>query len=355
MTTSLADSPPPAERLATHLENVAEVSSWLANSAADVDRIPGDERARIVAGVRQLNEDAREDVDALYQQQLLLARIYQTIMNIPEAPTAEGSIVLHEITRLLEEATIASEDSQVAPGILDQSPTGGTEFLSWLKDIARTHPAFKHPYYSDFINRVSTADDLRTYVIQESVVDGRFDDFLAMMQVGSTGAAKLEIGGNFWDELGNGKPDEVHTYLFGKIYDVFSITQDEIESALTANDLVSGNLAVLLCRYRQFYPEAVGYLGMTEWLVPDRFVNVIRAWQRLNLPDVGITYHRLHVSIDSQHAAGWFHNIVVPAADSSAYMRRGIARGALWRLNSSGRVLDDRLAQVRRRRTAESF
>ena len=55
--------------------------------------------------------------------------------------------------------------------------------------------------------------------------------------------------------------------------------------------------ALLLCRYRHMYPESVGYLGMTEWLVPDRFRNVIQAWERLGLPQVGITYHRLHVTI----------------------------------------------------------
>jgi hypothetical protein len=46
--------------------------------------------------------------------------------------------------------------------------------------------------------------------------------------------------------------------------------------------------------------------------------------------------------LDSQHAAGWFHNVVVPAA-ASEFMRRGIARGTLWRLNSSARYLDERM------------
>ncbi|MEU9008059.1 iron-containing redox enzyme family protein, partial [Streptomyces sp. NPDC048551] len=91
---------------------------------------------------------------------------------------------------------------------------------------------------------------------------------------------------------------------------------------------------------------AVGFLGMTEWLAPDRFRNVVRAWERLGLPEVGITYHRLHITIDSQHAAGWFHNVVIPSADT-AYMRRGIARGALWRANSSARHLDERLDLAR--------
>ncbi|MEV8515384.1 iron-containing redox enzyme family protein [Dactylosporangium sp. NPDC051484] len=328
------------------LNIVDEISSFLALPAERVDQLLAADREPIKAAVRALNDSVRSgDAGALYRQQLLLSRIYATIMKIPDSATSEGSIIIHEVTRLLEIATIAAEDRWIEPGTIEAAPDGGPAYLSWLKGLARTHPVFKHPYYAEFINRQASRDDLRTYVIQESLVDGRFDDFLAMMQVGTVGAAKMEIANNFWDEMGNGEPEEVHTTLFNQIYQVFDIVEEELEAAMTANDLLSGNLAVLLCRYRHLYPEAVGYLGMTEWLAPDRFRNVVRAWERLGLPDVGIVYHRLHVTIDSRHAAGWFHNVVVPAS-TSEYMRRGIARGSLWRLNSSARHLDERLAQA---------
>jgi pyrroloquinoline quinone (PQQ) biosynthesis protein C len=284
---------------------------------------------------------------------LLLARIYGMVTTIPHGRNAEGSVVLHEVTRLLEDATLAAENRFIEPGTVEAAPKEGKAFLSWIKGLARSHRVFKHPYYTEFINQHAQADDLRTYVIQESLVDGRFDDLLAMMQIGTDGPSKLEIASNFWDEMGNGKAEEVHTHLFNKIYEVFDITADEMESAMTASDLLAGNLALLLCRYRSLYPEAVGFLGMTEWLVPDRFTNVIRAWERLGLPDVGITYHRLHVTIDSVHAAGWFHNIVLPSATSD-HMRHGIARGTLWRLNSSARHLDERLEQARAKNSSDT-
>jgi hypothetical protein len=326
---------------------VEEISAWLTMPAAEVDLAFADkERHRVLAMVRAMNDQSLAgDPEALYCQQLLLSRIYGLVLSIPEAPTAEGSVVIHELARLLENATLAAEDRWVEPGLLDAAPTQGKEYLSWLKGLAREHRVFKHPYYIDFIRNHATREDLRNYVIQESVVDGRFDDLLAMMQVGSSGDAKMEIAGNFWDEMGNGNPDQVHTCLFNKIFEVFDITDSELEQGLTANALLSGNLAVLLCRYRHLYPEAVGFLGMTEWLVPDRFVQVVHAWNRLGLPDVGIVYHRLHIRVDSQHAAGWFHNVVVPAARSET-MRRGIARGTLLRLNSSVRYLDERLPQT---------
>lgn len=308
----------------------------------------------MVEDVNALNAAAAAgDQGAFRSQQLLLARIYDLVMKIPDGPTAEGSLVINGILTALERATIAAEDAAVDWAVVDAAPTTPAEYLSWLKQGARGHRVFKHRYYMDFIRHHATAEHLRKYVIQESVVDGRFDDLLALMQVGTAGPAKMEIANNFWDEMGNGKPAEVHTTLFNQLYDVFDISQQELEDSLTATAMLSGNLAVLLCRYRRFYPEAVGFLGMTEWLVPDRFVQVVGAWERLGLPEVGIVYHRLHITVDSQHAAGWFHNIVLPSADS-AYMRRGIARGTLWRLNSSARYLDERLAEVSELITADS-
>lgn len=327
---------------------VGQISSWLTVPASTLDAELAADRTRIAAAIGLMNERAATDSSARYWQHLLLARIYETLMRIPDSLSglcAEGSIVIFEVTRLLEDATIAAEDAEIPPDTFDDMPSDGRKYLSWLKGLARSHPVFKHPYYADFINHQADRADMRTYVIQESLIDGRFDDLLAMMQIGASGRAKMEIASNFWDEMGNGNPDEVHTHLFSKIYQVFDISPEEMEQAMTLSDLLAGNLAVLVCRYRRFHLEAVGFLGMTEWLVPDRFKNVIRAWERLGLPDVGITYHRLHVTIDSQHAAGWFHNIVEPASSSEA-MRRGIARGALWRLNSSGRLLDERLANM---------
>ncbi|MEV6766738.1 iron-containing redox enzyme family protein [Streptomyces sp. NPDC051105] len=326
---------------------VDEVSSWLAVPADEVDRSFAGERERIVAAITALNTAAADGPGpvadrARYAQQLLLSRIYQTVMHIADHPTAEGSLLLHEVTRLLETATMEAEDAHLAPGILDEAPEDPKLFLSWLKTLVRGHQAYKHPYYTEFINREATREDLRTYVIQESLIDGRFDDLLAMMQVGTVGASKMEIANNYWDEMGNGDPSAVHTHLFNKIYEVFDVRAEDLEAAMTTADLHSGNLAVLLCRYRRLYPEAVGFLGMAEWLAPDRFRNVVQAWERLGLPEVGIVYHRLHITVDSKHAAGWFHNVVVPSARSTS-MRRAIARGALWRVNSSARHLDERL------------
>lgn len=327
---------------------VDDISDWLSISADQLDRaVRGALREQVLERVGDLNDRATAgDPDAFLQQQQLLARIYDLGLRIaPGEPSAEGSVVIHEIARLVESATGAAEDARIEAGLLDGMPTEPAAYVSWLKSLAKQHRVYKHPYYTDFISNHADSEDLRLYMIQESVIDARFDDLLALMQVGTDGPAKMEIAANYWDEMGNGRPDEVHTTLFKRIFEVFDVRDDEVADRLTGTALLSGNLAVMLSRYRCRYAEAVGYLGMTEWLVPDRFVCVVRAWERLGLPEVGITYHRLHITVDSQHAAGWFHNVVKPAATSEA-MRIGIARGTVWRLNSSARYLDERLAET---------
>lgn len=189
----------------------------------------------MVEDVNALNAAAATgDQGAFRSQQLLLARIYDLVMKIPDEPTAEGSLVINGILTALERATIAAEDAAVDWAVVDVAPTTPAEYLSWLKQGARGHRVFKHRYYMDFIRHHATAEHLRKYVIQESVVDGRFDDLLALMQVGTAGSAKMEIANNFWDEMGNGKPAEVHTTLFNQLYDVFDISQQELEDSLTA-------------------------------------------------------------------------------------------------------------------------
>lgn len=329
----------------------AHVEALLERSARDVDAAllrtdAGDDLRASVADVCALRELGSDE--AFYAQQQLLARLLalHTTLDAPRyAVRGERSVTLAEILRMLEDATLAAEDAQLVPADLDAIPAAG--FVPWLKDRVRRHPAFKHAYYHDFIRSEATPVDLRRYLVQESVVDGRFDDLLALLQLGTDGATKLEIAENYWDEMGNGDAAQVHTLMFSRAMTALAVTDVEMREEMSAEGLLSGNLAMLLCRYRETYPEAVGFLAVTEWLVPDRFSQVLAGWNRLGLDPAGIEYHDAHIAIDARHASGWFNNVVKPGADSPSF-RRGVTRGALWRLNSSARYLDANLARARR-------
>jgi hypothetical protein len=337
----------PATLTTTPTAFVTDLVREFALSEEDFDRAYGEPAAyaELMENVTRLGAAASAgDADAQFAQQYLLAKIYGLHTQLRSGPTAEASTVLHAVTRQLERDTARDEDAWIDGTIYDSIPDDPQQFVPWLKNMTRDHRVFKHPYYHSFLRERAVPEDFRRFVLQESSVDARFDDLLAMMQVGSDGETKMEIAKNFWDEMGNGEPAMVHTTLFGKIIEHFGITDDELTESLSTEALLGGNLPVLICRYRHLFGEAVGHLAVAEWLAPDRFSQVLHGWERLGLPDEGITYHRLHIGIDAHHASAWFAHVVKPmAADARA--RRAMTRGALWRLNSSCRYLDRILAQ----------
>ena len=321
---------------------VGDFLPWLTRAADDVDAhfLQGDRLRELIAATADLGERAAQgDPSAVFGQQYLLAKIYELSMQIRTGESAESSVALQAVTRQLEKDTIREQDSYIDQDLIAGSPDDPERFVPWLKAIIRNHRVFKHPYWHEFMRNEAQPADLRHFVIQESSVDARFDDLLALMQVGTDGAAKMEIANNFWDEMGNGDPAQVHTVLFQKIIDHFEITDEELSENLSSDALLGGNLAVLVCRYRHLFYEAVGHLAVAEWLAPDRFSQVLHAWRRLDLPPEGIIYHELHIGIDAHHASGWFANVVKPLANDPV-ARRAVARGALWRADSSARYLD---------------
>ena len=53
----------------------------------------------------------------------------------------------------------------------------------------------------------------QSQVCAEEKVEGNFDDLMALAQIGSPMITKMTIARNYWDEMGNGKPDAAHTVM----------------------------------------------------------------------------------------------------------------------------------------------
>jgi len=249
------------------------------------------------------------------------------------AARLEGGVLDHELARVPEESVAGY-------------PDGGKPYVHWLKGIVNEHPAGWHPLYHEYFANGGSEADLRLLLAQESTLDPRFDDILAAMQIGRCGGEKLEIAANYWDEMGNGDADQVHTHLFGATMAALGIDSDYLEKALMLEATISGNISACLALSRRHYYKAVGYFGVTEYLAPRRFRCIVDTWRRLGLPEVGITYHHLHIGVDAGHAAGWFKNVVVPLVEAEPMAGREIALGASIRLNTSLDYLDTLLSKL---------
>lgn len=259
---------------------------------------------------------------ALYE--ILTLRILQT------GSIHELSFHLFKIERIMARTWL---DQELEKLDLTHVPLDVKNFNEWFLWRIQSHPAFNHPLF-DYIAESIDMAGFRYFVLQESSVDTRFDDLIALAQVGASGIQKLELGSNYWDELGNGDPSRVHTTMFSTLMSYLNITEIK-ETDLTWESLACGNLMIMLSLYRQYYNLCAGCLGITELLVPPRFEKVITAAKRLNIPNSIMIYHMEHATVDHGHAMGWLKNVIGPIIAGNPSATLEVAEGALLRLQTS--------------------
>jgi hypothetical protein len=287
-------------------------------------------------------DDSQKAMAARNTLHSALDTLYAKDFSIPGEEGIEKDIqpIVRDLTSLFEKAMLAHEYSQLDERIVTDYPQEGKEYVRWLKQLISNHTSSIHPLYNEYLKNEANADELAYYLAQESTLDPRFDDILALMQVGTRGEEKMEIASNYWDEMGNGNHDDVHTKLFARALTDLNVSESYIQEHMLHEARVCGNLSAALALSRRHYFKAVGYFGVTEYLAPRRFNHVVKAWRRNELPNAGIVYHDLHIRIDSVHAKAWLNNVIAPIVDRNPAFGREIAVGVMMRLNSSERYLD---------------
>ncbi|MCY9786124.1 iron-containing redox enzyme family protein [Nocardiopsis sp. EMB25] len=282
------------------------------------------------------------DPDAQNRVQDLLGAIYEQDFSIPPAERLDhdSQPILRDVAARLENAFLTHEAALVPESALTGYPHTAKEYVRWLEDLVNAHVASRHEFYTSFVEAEATKEDIRFFMVQEGTLDPRFDDILALVQVGTTGVEKMEIAKNYWDEMGNGEHAGVHTTIFAKSHTALGIDSGFIADNTLLEAKVCGNLSSALALSRRHYYKAAGYFGATEYLVPRRFEYLTRAWKELGLPPEGVEYHLLHMEIDVEHGESWFNEVIGPVVERDPRLGREIALGAVLRLNTSARYLD---------------
>jgi hypothetical protein len=300
-------------------------------------------RRRLFSDVAYCCEQAYkyQDAQSLFDVQHILYSIYKLHLEIPRANTnrPECSAVLTGVRNLIEKHFLEYEESLIPAQLWENIPRSAPEYKVWLLRAVEEHPAYQHPLYEEYLCKHACLNGLRNFLIQETTIDSRFDDFLALVQLGTQDGIKLEIASNYWDEMGNGVQARMHTVMFNQTMSHLNIGPD-VEEALTTEALVCGNLSLMLSLRRRYFYRAVGYFMVTEYLAPRRFQNVLEAWVRNGLRMEDAEYHRAHVAIDEAHADHWFDNVIKPVIERDLLAADEITRGAFCRLNTSQRYLD---------------
>src|SRR5437588_3426946 len=69
----------------------------------------------------------------------------------------------------------------------------------------------------------ASRDDVVQFLALEGGPDAGFDDLVAACQIGLSGAPKMELAVNYWDEMGNGDPAAVHTTLHDQLVEAIGM------------------------------------------------------------------------------------------------------------------------------------
>jgi hypothetical protein len=285
--------------------------------------------------------EASGDREAKREVQYCLNKLYERAFSPERDDDQHEPLAMLDVRRVLESHLLGNELRQLPVEAIESSPEDGPSYIRWLKALIKEHPSSLHPFFTEFLNFHANKDELRYFMAQESTLDPRFDDILALMQIGAPGVAKMEMARNYWDEMGNGDDHKVHSALFKQ-----TLVELEVDAAYLAENvsleaMVTGNISACLALEQRFLWMAVGYFGVIEYVPPRRLKYLVTAMVRNGLTEDAIAYHRLHAVIDAHHATGWFNNVVIPAVAESPRRRHAVTRGAFLRLNASLRYLND--------------
>ena len=184
------------------------------------------------------------------------------------------------------------------------------------------------PVY-EWLAEDATLDEARAYLELEGGPDGGFDDLVAVCQIGVDGEAKLELARNYWDEMGNGRLERVHTELHRKLSRALGLRPVRRDQ-LPREALERAALGSLLATNRWLQPEMVGALGLIELQAGPRCRKVVRGLERLGCGWDALDFYAEHAEADPRHGKDWVDSVVGTLQDRDGWAER-IVRGARWR------------------------
>jgi hypothetical protein len=163
--------------------------------------------------------------------------------------------------------------------------------------------------------------------------DAGFDDLVAICQLGLPARAKMELATNYWDEMGNGDPRAVHTYLHEQLSNTLRLESVDDESALARSAILG-----LLATNRALQPELLGALGLIELQAGPRSRLVVQGLMRIGAPEDAVPFYEVHAEVDPRHGKGWLDNAIAPVLAEYPGMGERIVRGAMWRSRTNAEL-----------------
>jgi hypothetical protein len=210
--------------------------------------------------------------------------------------------LMRELERPWEEDVLRRVRRQSSLSLHDL-PSDPRKFAQWYQLTAFSHLLYEHDLYA-FLASDATRTQLEWFLKMECAGEAAFDDLVALAQVGTRGEVKIEMASNFWDEMGRGRSQAVHTHLFHQLIDDLGIVAPD--AGELPWEVLSGiNLMIWSCIHRRNAFRAQGVLGAVELLAPQRCTRVVHGATRLGIRKKTVVYYGAHAIIDSFQTRDW--------------------------------------------------
>jgi hypothetical protein len=190
------------------------------------------------------------------------------------------------------------------------------------------------PVY-EWLAEEATWAQLVHFLALEGGPDGGFDDLVAIAQIAIGGDPKVALGANYWDEMGRGDLDEVHTELHHRLVEAVempTIPREDLPVTALERSAMNG----LLATNRHLQPEMIGSLGLLEMQAGPRCRAVVKALRRLDAPEGSFPFYEEHAHADPRHGKEWLERVVAPLGEDPDWSAR-MLRGARWRADVNDR------------------
>ena len=256
--------------------------------------------------------------------------------------------VVAELKGRLEQHWLAElESAWQEAGALTRAGDAG-EVVEALRAVAARD---RLPAAYRWLAKEASWDELVEFLALEGGPDGGFDDLVALCQVGLSGSAKLELGKNYWDEMGQGDPQGVHTVLHHRL--VEAVRMPHVPRAeLPVEALERAALGGLLATSRWLQPEMLGALGLLELQAGPRCRLVLQGFDRLGAPADAYPFYVEHAEVDPVHGRDWVDKAIVPTVAERPEWAARIVKGAWWRSTTNLRFFEALRVQLLGERAA---
>jgi len=213
--------------------------------------------------------------------------------------------------------------------------------------VLLNHPVNQHPLFH-YLQQDASIEDLKRYILNESVLNLEFFDYLVLSLIGVSDIARAEIITNVWDEAGRGHISQFHTNQFRAVMNSLGLTyqREKIIENMSWEGLAGINLFSYLSQYSHNKMKYFGLLAATELLDPPHYFQLLRGMSKYKSSHgLDVQYYVEHESIDIQHGNSWINNVILPEVTREPQLIVEFWLGFYLRLDSVQRYYDNLLQQ----------